>query len=420
MTNTLKREALAYHARGPSGKIETVATKPLNTREDLALAYSPGVAYASKAIQDDPSEAGRLTSKSHLVGVISNGTAVLGLGNIGALASKPVMEGKAALFKKFGQLDAFDLELDESDPQRFIQNVRALAPTFGGINLEDIKAPDCFIIEDALQNLGIPVFHDDQHGTAVVVAAAIQNGLRLVHKNLANIKLVVSGAGSAALACLKLLEAYGLAKKNTFVFDSQGLLTSQRALDVYKHPWARPESVSLNDALKNADVFLGLSKGGLLTEANLKSLAPNPLILALANPEPEVWPKIVHATRPDAHVGTGRSDFPNQVNNVLCFPYIFRGALDVGASVINLTMKQACVSGLMACTPTETIDPASTSHPPLLPDPFDQNLLPTIAPRVAKAAMETSVASRLLGDLEKYEHFLRITKSDSNHSLKIP
>jgi malate dehydrogenase (oxaloacetate-decarboxylating)(NADP+) len=409
MTHKLKREALVYHAHGPSGKIEIATTKPLNTRDDLALAYSPGVAYASQAIQEDPSQADRLTAKSHLVGVISNGTAVLGLGNIGALAAKPVMEGKVALFKKFGHLDAFDLELNASDPQQFIQHVRALAPTFGGINLEDIKAPDCFMIEEALQDLGIPVFHDDQHGTAVVVAAAILNGLKHVQKSLENIKLVVSGAGSAALACLKLLEAYGLNRRNTFVFDSQGLLTNDRSLDVYKKPWARPQKASLDDALKGADVFLGLSKGGILTEDNLKSLAPNPLILALANPEPEVWPDVAHALRPDAHVGTGRSDFPNQVNNVLCFPYIFRGALDVGASVINLAMKQACVDGLIACTQEQGIAYASGEKAPLLPDPFHKSLLPTIAPRVAKAAMETSVALRPLSDLEKYQQFLILT-----------
>ena len=409
MTNTLKRDALAYHAHAPSGKISIHTTKPLSTQEDLSHAYSPGVAYACEAIQQDPIQAYHLTSKSHLVGVISNGTAVLGLGDIGALASKPVMEGKAALFKKFAGLDAFDLELNESDPHKLIEHIAALAPTFGGMNLEDIKAPDCFLVEEALQDLGIPVFHDDQHGTAVVVVAAIKNGLDLTKKHLSSIKLVVSGAGSAALACLKLLETYGLKKNNTFVFDSQGLLTQERNLDVYKEPWAKHEDISFSQALKGADVFLGLSKGDLLTENDLANLAPNPIILALANPEPEVLPSIVNKVRRDAYIGTGRSDFSNQVNNVLCFPYIFRGALDVGATTINLAMKQACVSGLLALTQENDKKLNTPEARALLPNPFDTELLPFIAPRVADAAIQTNVARWPIKDLKKYQQSLTVT-----------
>ncbi|TGW14649.1 hypothetical protein EIL50_04515 [bacterium NHP-B] len=414
MSQALKNAALRYHQHPAPGKLGTYATKPLASKEDLTLAYSPGVAYACQAIQEDPKAARLFTSRGHLVGVISNGTAVLGLGDIGPLAAKPVMEGKAVLFKKFADLDAFDIELHEHNPQKLKEHIAALAPTFGGINLEDLKAPDCFLVEEALQDLGIPVFHDDQHGTAVVVVAAIQNGLTLVGKDIRDMKLVVSGAGAAALACLHLLQHYGLQQKNTFVFDSQGLLTKDRLLDSYKEKWCQQTPRTFEESLEEADVFLGLSKGGLLLPGHLSLMAAKPLVLALANPVPEILPEDAKRERPDVIIATGRSDYPNQVNNVLCFPYIFRGALDVGATKINVAMKKACADALTRVLS----EPAFSSQDPakaletlgpdnILPNTFDERLLPTLAPAVAQAAMDTGVASHPLENLDAYQKQLQ-------------
>lgn len=394
-TSKLKKKALDYHKAPVVGKIALALPKPLDTPDDLTLAYSPGVAYACQEIQRDPAHAATLTSRSHLIGVITNGTAVLGLGNIGPLAAKPVMEGKAVLFKKFGGLDAFDLEIDEPDPVKLADHIARLAPTFGGINLEDIKAPDCFIVERLLkERLTIPVFHDDQHGTAIVVAAAIQNGLELTGKKLSDAKVVVSGAGSAALACLEFLLTYGLNRARTFVFDSKGLITKARKVNDYKAPWASTETLNLTEAMKGADIFLGLSKGDILSPSMLASMAPNPLVLALANPAPEVNPEFAHATRSDLIMATGRSDYPNQVNNVLCFPYIFRGALNAGATQITESMKRACADAL-AALPKQPLHRDNEGHTPyqkpfskeaLIPHPFDPRLLAWVTSRVAAAA----------------------------------
>ena len=415
MSDEFDRQALQYHEEPFPGKMAIVATKPLTTQRDLALAYSPGVAAPCMAITRNPLDASRYTSRGNLVAVITNGTAVLGLGNIGPLAAKPVMEGKAVLFKKFSGIDVFDIEVDELDPERFVDIVASLEPTFGGINLEDIKSPECFVIEKKLrERLNIPVFHDDQHGTAIVVCAAVLNGLRVVGKELAEVKLVASGAGAAALACLDLLCSMGLPREHITVCDRTGVVHSGRTEDVdeYKMRYARTtDERTLSDAIAGADIFLGLSAAGALKPAMVEKMAAKPLILALANPNPEILPEEALAVRPDAVLATGRSDYPNQVNNVLCFPFLFRGALDVGATTINEAMKQACVKAIADLAVAESSDVVREAYGGqalnfgpeyLIPKPFDPRLILEIAPAVARAAMESGVATRPIEDMAVY------------------
>ena len=419
MNTSDRQAALDYHEFPIPGKTAVTATKPLVTQRDLALAYTPGVAVACEEIAADPLNAFRFTGRGNLVGVITNGTAVLGLGNIGALASKPVMEGKAVLFKKFAGIDVFDIEVDASDPDRFVEVVAALEPTFGAINLEDIKAPECFEIEAKLRTrMGIPVFHDDQHGTAIVCAAAVRNGLLLQGKKLADVKVVTSGAGAAAMACVRLLIAMGLPHDNVTLTDIKGVVHKGReGLTPELEPFARDTNArTLGDVLAGADLFLGLSAPGVLREEWLPLLADKPLILALANPEPEVLPEVVARVRPDAIIATGRSDYPNQVNNVLCFPYIFRGALECGATEINAAMELACVEAiaeLARIEPDETVARAyggaqllfGPEH--IIPKPFDPRLALLIAPAVARAAMATGVARHPIDDFAAYEQQLQ-------------
>lgn len=412
--DNVEQLSLDYHRAEPKGKIQIAATKPLANQRDLAMAYSPGVAAPCMAIAENPAAADLYTSRSNLVGVISNGTAVLGLGDIGPLASKPVMEGKAVLFKKFSGIDVFDLEIDQSDPEKLTDIIASLAPTFGGINLEDIKAPDCFIVEQALrERLDIPVFHDDQHGTAIIVAAAIINGLKLVGKDIGNVQLVASGAGAAALACLDLLVGLGMSRDNIVVTDLYGVVYIGRdEMDPYKQRYAvDTELRTLGQVIGDADIFLGLSAAGVLKPEMVESMAESPLVFALANPEPEIRPELVKKIRPDSIMATGRSDYPNQVNNVLCFPYIFRGALDVGATSINDEMKLACVRALADLAMVESSDIAESAYEGersqfgpeyLIPKPFDPRLILTIAPAVAKAAMDSGVATRPIDDFERY------------------
>jgi malate dehydrogenase (oxaloacetate-decarboxylating)(NADP+) len=415
MADTLRDAALAYHREPKPGKLEITATKPLANQRDLALAYSPGVAAACEAIAADPREAATLTARANLVAVISNGTAVLGLGAIGPLAAKPVMEGKAVLFKKFAGVDVFDIEVDERDPDKLVDIVCALEPTFGGINLEDIKAPECFHIEAACRKrMKIPVFHDDQHGTAIIVGAAIYNGLRLVGKDIGSVKLVTSGAGAAALACLNLLLAMGLKREHVWVTDIKGVVYRGRReeMDPWKEPFAQAtEARTLGEVIDGADVFLGLSAPGVLTAEMVARMADSPLIMALANPVPEIMPEVAKEARPDAIICSGRSDYPNQVNNVLCFPYIFRGALDVGATTINEEMKIAAVKAiadLAQAEPSEVVAKALGGEAPkfgpdyLIPSPFDSRLILQIAPAVARAAMDSGVASRPIENFEAY------------------
>ena len=414
----LRNSALNYHEYPKPGKLEIKATKPLGTQRDLALAYSPGVASACEEIVDDPQTAARYTARSNLVGVVSNGTAVLGLGNIGPLASKPVMEGKAVLFKQFANIDVFDIEVNQPDPEKLVDVIASLEPTFGAINLEDIKAPECFYVEKELQKrLKIPVFHDDQHGTAIIVAAAVLNGLHLVGKKLEDVKVAASGAGAASIACLGLLESLGIKRENIFVTDAKGVLhTGRQDMDPFKTLYAKETDARvLADIMKDADVFLGLSVGNLLSEDMLTSMAKDPLILALANPNPEISPHLAEKIRPDAIVATGRSDFPNQVNNVLCFPFIFRGALDVGATCINEEMKLACVRAIARLARVELSDIVARAYEGeemrfgknyIIPKPFDPRLMLEIAPAVAKAAMNTGVATRPLEDLDAYSQEL--------------
>ena len=415
MEEQLRRDALEYHRLPTFGKISVTPTKSLVNQRDLALAYSPGVAYACLAIKDDPNEAATLTSRANLVAVITNGSAVLGLGNIGALAGKPVMEGKGCLFKKFAGIDVFDIEINESDPDKLVDIVASLEPTFGGINLEDIKAPECFYIERALrQRMKIPVFHDDQHGTAIIAAAAILNGLKIVGKDIRNVKLACSGAGAAAIACLDQLVSLGLLMENILITDAKGVVYEGRAegMDPIKARYARPTTArTLADILDGADIFLGLSAGGVLKPDMVKRMAKDPLILALANPTPEIAPEDAKAVRPDAIIATGRSDYPNQVNNVLCFPFLFRGALDVGATAINEEMKSAAVRAIAELAHAELSDLVATAYGDqrlqfgpdyLIPTPFDPRLIERIAPAVAKAAMDSGVATRPLADLEEY------------------
>ena len=418
MAEDLKDAALAYHRQPKPGKLEVTATKPLGNQRDLALAYSPGVAAACMAIADDPAEVSSLTARGNLVAVVSNGTAVLGLGAIGPLAAKPVMEGKAVLFKKFAGIDVFDIELDQRDPEMLIEIVAALEPTFGGINLEDIKAPECFEIEGRLrERMNIPVFHDDQHGTAIIVGAAIYNGLQLVGKELADVKLVASGAGAAALACLNLLVALGMRRENIWVTDIVGVVHEGRSeqMDPWKARYAQAtDARTLADVIDGADIFLGLSAPGALKPEMVARMADRPIIMALANPIPEIMPEDALKVRPDAIMATGRSDYPNQVNNVLCFPFIFRGALDVGATTINEGMKLACVralADLATAEPSEIVVKAygeERSFGPeyLIPRPFDPRLILEIAPAVAKAAMDSGVATRPIEDFDAYRQRL--------------
>tara|TARA_R110000868_G_scaffold30334_6_gene112289 strand:+ start:2339 stop:4624 length:2286 start_codon:yes stop_codon:yes gene_type:complete len=408
----LRDAALHFHEFPKPGKLEIQPTKPLGNQRDLALAYSPGVAAPCEEIAANPDAVARYTSRQNLVAVISNGTAVLGLGNIGALASKPVMEGKAVLFKKFAGIDVFDLEIDETDPQKFIDAVAPLWPTFGGINLEDIRAPDCFEIEETLrERMPIPVFHDDQHGTAIIVGAAVLNGLELKGKKIEDVKICASGAGAAAIACLNVLVALGAKYENIWVADKDGLVTHKRndINDKWRGQFRRvSEATSLAEVIDGADVFLGLSAAGALKPEMLAKMAPKPLVLALANPNPEILPDLAKATRPDAMVCTGRSDFPNQVNNVLCFPFIFRGALDVAATTINEEMKLAAVRAIakLAREPGLEVSPsgAPAVYGPdhIIPNPFDQRLILRIAPAVARAAMETGVAKNPITDWPAY------------------
>ena len=419
MDKQFRESALEYHRAAPPGKISILPTKSLTNQRDLALAYSPGVAAACEEIRNDPAQAVVYTARANLIGVITNGSAVLGLGAIGPLAAKPVMEGKAVLFKKFAGIDCFDIEIDERDPDRLVEVIAALEPTFGGINLEDIKAPECFIVERKLrERLKIPVFHDDQHGTAIIVAAALLNGLKVVGKTLETVKLVTSGAGAAALACLDLLVRMGLPIEHVTATDIHGVVYRGRVeeMDADKARFARDTSErTLGEAIAGADVFLGLSAGGVLKPEMVARMAERPLILALANPEPEIRPDAAKAVRPDCVIATGRSDYPNQVNNVLCFPFIFRGALDVGATTITREMERAAVQAIADLAQAETseqvalaygIESLSFGADYLIPKPFDPRLIVRIAPAVAEAAMASGVATRPLTDLAAYRESL--------------
>ena len=419
----LREAALEYHRAPTRGKIAVTPTKPLSNQRDLSLAYSPGVAYACLAIEEDPSLAHEYTSRGNLVGVVTNGTAVLGLGDIGPLAGKPVMEGKGCLFKKFAGIDVFDIELAERDPDKLIDIIAALEPTLGGVNLEDIKAPECFYIEKKLrERMNIPVFHDDQHGTAIISSAALLNGLELVGKKIGEVKVAVSGAGAAAIACLDVMVGLGVKRENVFVCDSKGVIREGRddfragTMDESKHRYCqRTEARTLAEVVKGADVFLGCSAAGVLSAEMVTTMAAQPIILALANPEPEIRPELAKAVRPDCIIATGRSDYPNQVNNVLCFPYIFRGALDCGASKITEAMKLACVREIAALAKAEASDEVAAAYSGkelkfgpeyLIPTPFDVRLILRIAPAVAKAAAESGVATRPIADLDAYRQSL--------------
>ncbi len=427
MVDSLEESALLYHSIKPAGKLTVTATKPLANQVDLSQAYSPGVAYPCLRIEKNPLDAALYTARSNLVGVITNGSAVLGLGNIGPLAAKPVMEGKAVLFKKFANIDAFDIEVDESDPEKFIEAVSKLEPTFGAINLEDIKAPDCFVVEKALSEmLNIPVFHDDQHGTAIVVAAAIKNALELVGKQLSDVKLVATGGGAASLACLDLLVELGLTRENVTLIDLHGVVYAGRSKDMneYKARYAiDTKQRKLEEAIVGAEIFMGLSAPDVLSGDMVKDMAENPVILALANPTPEILPEVALAARPDAIIATGRSDYPNQVNNVLCFPFMFRGALDVGATTINKAMKTACVDAIRSITKRESTDEVASVYKDetlqfgptyFIPKPFDARLMVDVSFAVAKAAMDSGVALRPIADLEAYKEQLQ---AFSNRSL---
>ncbi len=415
--DAFKQAALDYHRQYPPGKIKIAPTKPMLTQRDLALAYSPGVAHACEAIVADPNEASTLTARGNLVAVITNGTAVLGLGNIGPLAGKPVMEGKGVLFQKFAGIDVFDIEINENDPDKLVDIIASLEPTFGGINLEDIKAPECFIVERKLrERMNIPVFHDDQHGTAIIVGAAIVNALHVVGKDIANVKLATTGAGAAGIACLDMLVGLGLKKENILAFDRDGVLhTGRTDLDPDKQRYARETTArTLAEIVAGADIFLGLSAGGVLKAEMVATMADRPIILALANPYPEIDPAEAKAVRPDCIIATGRSDYPNQVNNALCFPYIFRGALDVGATEIDEAMKRACVHAIAEIARKEASDLGSaySGESPkfgpdyLIPRPFDPRLLVALAPATAQAAMDSGLALRPIKDMDAYREKL--------------
>ncbi|WP_428608878.1 NADP-dependent malic enzyme [Sedimenticola sp.] len=420
MTDELREASLDYHRFPKPGKMEIVATKKMVNQRDLALAYSPGVAAACEEIARDPNEAANLTSRGNLVAVITNGTAVLGLGAIGPLAAKPVMEGKAVLFKKFAGVDVFDIELDLKDPEKIIETVAAMEPTFGGINLEDIKSPECFEIERRLrERMNIPVFHDDQHGTAIVVAAAVRNGLRVAGKKIEEVKLVCTGAGAAALACLNLLVSMGLKKENIRVVDRDGVVYKGRKedMDPYKEVYAiETDERTLDDVIVGADIFMGLSGPGVIKKHQIAKMANPPFVLALANPTPEITPEEVLEVAPDAIIATGRSDYPNQVNNVLCFPFLFRGALDVGATTINEQMKIACVEALSDLATKEASDQVQAAYGGqalqfgreyLIPKPFDPRLMTDLPPKIAQAAMDSGVATRPIKDFHEYRRTLR-------------
>ena len=419
MTDSFKESALKYHTHPVPGKLEIRPTKPLANKRDLSLAYSPGVAYACELIQENPTNVAAVTARGNLVGVITNGSAVLGLGNIGPLASKPVMEGKAVLFKKFANIDVFDIEIDETDVDKLVDIIASLEPTFGGINLEDIKAPECFMVEEKLrQRMKIPVFHDDQHGTAIVAAAAIYNGLRIVEKKFEDVKLVVSGAGAASIACVDLLVSMGLQKKNVRMIDRTGVIYKGRTKGM--NPWKEDYAIETNDrtiedAIEGADLFMGLSGPGVLNGDLLKKMGEKPIILAMSNPIPEIMPEEAMAARPDAILATGRSDYPNQVNNVLCFPFIFRGALDCGASTINEEMKMAAVRAIADLATMETSDVVAAAYADeklkfgpeyLIPKAFDPRLIEVVPMAVVKAAMASGVATRPIEDLEAYRQTL--------------
>ncbi len=417
--DTLKDMALDYHRSPRAGKLQVTATKPLGNQRDLALAYSPGVAYACTAIEEDPAEARNLTNRGNLVAVVSNGTAVLGLGSIGPLASKPVMEGKAVLFKQFAGLDVFDIEVNETDPEKLADIVIALEPTFGAINLEDIKAPDCFVVEEKCrEKMKIPVFHDDQHGTAIVVSSALINGLRVVGKNIQDVKMVSTGGGAAGIACLNLMMRMGLQRENITLVDHIGVIYDGRTEEMNPHKAAFSQDTdarTLDDAIADADIFLGLSAGGILTPKMVRKMADKPLILALANPTPEIMPDVAREARPDAVIATGRSDFPNQVNNVLCFPFIFRGAIDAGATTINEEMKIAAVHAIADLAKAESSEVVAKAYAGeelvfgpeyLIPKPFDLRLIMEVAPAVAKAAMDSGVAQRPIADFDAYREEL--------------
>ncbi len=427
----LRRAALEYHEFPKPGKIAIAATKQMVNQHDLALAYSPGVAAPCEEIVKDPQAAFKYTSRGNLVGVVTNGTAVLGLGDIGALASKPVMEGKAVLFKKFSGIDVFDIEINEKDPEKLVEIIAALEPTFGGINLEDIKAPDCFYVERKLrERMKIPVFHDDQHGTAIVVGAAIMNGLKVAGKDLKTVKLVTSGAGAAALACLGLLVKLGIPRENIWVTDIAGLVYTGRTelMDEDKAFFAQPtEQRTLAEAIEGADVFLGLSAGGVLKQDMVRKMAPTPLIFALANPNPEIQPEDVKAVRSDAIIATGRTDYPNQVNNVLCFPYIFRGALDCGATTITAEMEIAAVHAIADLAQAEQSEEVAAAYVGealafgpeyLIPKPFDPRLMMKIAPAVAQAAADSGVALRPIADMAAYSDHLQTFVYASGTTMK--
>ena len=418
MDDRIRAAALEYHYLPKPGKIAVTPTKALTNQADLSLAYSPGVAAACDEIVADPANVYRYTSRGNLVAVVTNGTAVLGLGDIGPLAGKPVMEGKGVLFKKFAGIDVFDIEIDEKDPDKLVDIIAALEPTFGGINLEDIKAPECFYIEARLrERLKIPVFHDDQHGTAIITAAAVLNGLRVVGKDIGQVKLVCSGAGAAAIACLDLVVSLGLDRRNVYVVDSKGVIHAGRdSLDASKQRYAQATAArTLADVMPGTDIFLGLSTKGVLKPEMVAAMAPNPLILAMANPEPEIRPEDAKAVRPDVIIGTGRSDYPNQVNNVLCFPFMFRGALDVGATTINEAMKIAAVRAIAELAHAEQSEVVTAAYGEeelafgpeyLIPKPFDPRLIVKVAPAVAQAAMESGVATRPLVDMAAYRQQL--------------
>ncbi len=418
LSDELRQAALEYHRQRPSGKIRVSPTKSLLTQRDLALAYSPGVAAVCEAIVEDPTQAATLTARGNLVAVISNGTAVLGLGAIGPLAAKPVMEGKGVLFQKFAGIDVFDIEIDERDPDRLVEIIASLEPSFGGINLEDVKAPECFIVERKLrERMKIPVFHDDQHGTSIIVGAAVLNALHIVGKRIEEARVAASGAGAAGVACLDMLVQLGVRPENILVADRDGVLYAGRpGLDPQGARYARATAArTLGEIVAGADVFLGVSAGNVLTPEMVARMAQRPIILALANPTPEIDPKLARSVRPDCIIATGRSDYPNQVNNALCFPYIFRGALDVGASTINEAMKVACVQAIAKLARREASDVAAQAYGGraphfgpdyIIPQPFDPRLLVELAPAVARAAMDSGVATRPLVDADAYRERL--------------
>jgi len=431
MTDKKNTEALDYHEFPTRGKLCIQPTKPLSNQYDLALAYSPGVAEPCEEIVKDPLNAAKYTARGNLIGVVTNGSAVLGLGNIGALASKPVMEGKAVLFKKFANIDVFDIEVDESDVDKLVDVIAALEPTFGGINLEDIKAPECFFVEQKLkERMNIPVFHDDQHGTAICSAAAVYNGLRIVEKDIGKVKLVVSGSGAASIACVDLLISMGLKRSNVLMIDRKGVIYKGRkeGMNPWKESFANEtDARTLDDAMQDADIFLGLSAPKMLTGDMCKKMARDPLILAMANPTPEIMPEEARAARPDAIIATGRSDYPNQVNNVLCFPFIFRGALDCGATTINEVMKEACVKAIADLAHKETSDKVAEAYQGeslkfgreyLIPKPFDPRLIEEVPVAVVKAAMESGVATRPIADLEAYAQSLKLFNHRSRIFMK--